>query len=203
MRGLLLKDFYTLKSSLKIMLLLIGVYGFIALKSQDYAMLNLIIAMMCVVLPLTSCGYDEKSHWDKLALSMPISRNDLALSKYIFGLLLATVGLLINVSLPFIIGSNQAIDLIWQSLTIYAASLVLLSFILPVIFKIGVEKGRLALFIIFILPTVMVMFVRDSSLPLPTQAQFDLFKIASPFLVVLVLMASMFLSTNILKKKAY
>lgn len=44
------------------------------------------IMVMCAILPTTFMSYDEKAKWDKYALSMPLSRDDMVISKYIISI---------------------------------------------------------------------------------------------------------------------
>ena len=82
MKGLLLKDWYTLTRQLKFILAMLVFFSI--LPGYSTVSFALVYAAM---LPITALAYDERSKWDELAAMMPYSVRELVLSKYILGLL--------------------------------------------------------------------------------------------------------------------
>lgn len=108
MKGLLIKDFYTVVTQLKIFVILIIVFALI----PGYSM-GAFAMVYAALLPINALAWDEQSKWDNLARMMPYSRFDLVFSKYLIGYIYI------------------------------AAALLLLALNLPLMFRMGVEKGRL------------------------------------------------------------
>ena len=66
MKGLLLKDWYTLIKQMKIMLVLMLVFA--CVPGYSMAAFAVVYAAM---LPVTALAYDERSKWDELAAMPP------------------------------------------------------------------------------------------------------------------------------------
>ena len=98
------------------------------------------IAFFCVAVPLSAL--DEKDNWDKFALASGVTRNQLAVSRYLLGLLI----FLPMWAISFILvaaGGMWNIENLSVLLSYGGIALLTIDVILPVIFKVGVEKGRL------------------------------------------------------------
>ncbi|MEA4890523.1 MAG: ABC-2 transporter permease [Clostridiaceae bacterium] len=68
MKGLLLKDYYTLFKQAKIFILLILVFA--VMPGESMTSFAVVYAAM---LPITALAYDERAKWDSLAAMMPYS----------------------------------------------------------------------------------------------------------------------------------
>lgn len=145
MGALLKKDFYTLNNQLRIYLLILVV--FIAFNREFGA---IFLPAWCSMLPYTSIAYDEQSKWDQLAAMMPYSVRDLVLSKYVFGwICVAVITLMMTVfQMVFsLAGFFEGPDCTAILLGVCVAISVM-SFSLPVIFRFGVERGRMLMFLL-------------------------------------------------------
>ncbi|MEG1783233.1 MAG: ABC-2 transporter permease, partial [Oscillospiraceae bacterium] len=108
MKGLILKDLYVLSKTFKVYGVLLLFYGVFGLTTGQP---NFMMGMVCVLLamlPITSLAYDERAKWDKYALTMPINKNDIVLSKYALGLLLSLIGAVISLVASVVIGDMGA-----------------------------------------------------------------------------------------------
>lgn len=211
MTGLILKDLLNLKKYMKQLGIVLIVFIFIAinLKSPSYVifMMILITSMMIV----TSMAYDESTKWDKYALTMPITKKDLAKSKYALLVILALSGGIISLILGFVIskvtGVSNYEEILLTSFGVTLASLVLFSILLPIIFKMGTEKARIIMLIIFAIPSILVTvlskYLKDLAITLPTEDQIMYLGYASPFIVLLIVFLSYNLSVSILNKKEF
>ena len=147
MKALLLKDFYVLWKQMRIFLLLIVVFsalpgGYSAIFAVTYAAL----------LPYSCVAYDERSKWDQLAAMLPYTVRDLVLSRYVLGWIaaLGTGMLSLLVQALFSLALHRGF---YPSVTVAAffACLVTLAVTMPLIFRFGVERGRLIMFLIIFL----------------------------------------------------
>lgn len=203
MSGILIKDFYNLKGQLKIAGVILLVYGIITLQSENYSMLSVMTGVFGMMLPVTACAYDEKAKWDRMALSMPLSLRDLAFSKYLLGAGLATAGLLINLIVLFLIGVDQVPGGMGFPLGVFAANMIFLSLLLPIVFHFGVEKGRMYMLGLFLIPTVLILLMQRRELPVIPEGVLEILKLLIPLLVVVMLAGSLRLSAGIMDRKEY
>lgn len=143
MKGLLLKDWYALRGQAGRLFFLIALYIVIGEFSGGVGSIGI---LLCAMLPTSCLAYDERAKWDRYALSMPLSVKDLVVSKYLLGYLMLAAGAalkLLAMALP--IGNGS--DFTSFVLTI-AVSLLYLALQLPILFKFGVENGRIGMMIV-------------------------------------------------------
>lgn len=147
MKALLLKDFYVLWKQMKVFLLLILVFS--ALPGSY----NTVFAVTyAALLPYSCVAYDERSKWDQLAAMMPYSTRDLVLSRYALGWIAGAGACLLSLILQggfaAILHRDVQADLLIAS---FFTCVITLAITLPLIFRFGVERGRLITFLIIFL----------------------------------------------------
>ncbi len=200
MKGLLLKDLVNLKQQTKIYIIVIAIWLAIALTSQDGSFLGGMICVLSVMLPITTLSYDEKAKWDKYALSMPVSRKQVVVSKYILALALSFTGCLISFAFNLFI-TKDANQSMLMSLMFWAFSIVAFSVILPLIYKLGVEKGRAMILVVFLAPTVLVILLSKLNIPLPSKEFLYNIKFVIPVFIIAALILSCYVSIKIFTNK--
>ena len=149
MKALLMKDFYTLWRQLRVYLLVMLV---ISVFNGAYG--NIFITIWAALLPYTAMAYDERSKWDQMAAMMPYSTRDIVVSKYVMGWLCTAAAALFAMVLQLlqtVLGSPLAAFAPVDNLMGCCASLCVLAITLPLMFRFGVEKGRLMMFLIIFL----------------------------------------------------
>lgn len=204
MKGLLLKDLLNLKKQWVIVGALIIFYALLALQSGSGAMLGGVLAVLAAMMPVTAFSFDEKAKWDKYALSMPVSRRDLVLSKYIFGLGFCVLAFAVNMVFNSLLDSgNKLKETLIISYALFAVSLLFMLLILPVLFRFGVEKGRLLMLAILFVPTAIVTLGVTSGSGLPDEKTLMHMLSLTPLLLILLLIASMALSLRIYARKEF
>jgi len=110
---------------------------------------------------------------------------------------LALSGGIISLILGFVIskltGVSNYEEILLTSFGVTLASLVLFSILLPIIFKMGTEKARIIMLIIFALPSILVTvlskYLKDLAI--------------TPFIVLIIVFLSYNLSVSILNKKEF
>ncbi len=146
-RGLLLKDIYELWAQSRVLLLLIAAYLLIPALTGGGTMLGSVGLLLLAMLPASAIGYDERSKWERYALTMPVTKRQLHAEKFLLGLLALTLGAALQLVLAFTFGHTE---LLLTVLLTYACGLAYLALLLPLLFKLGLEKGRM----LFLLLTV-------------------------------------------------
>lgn len=146
MRGLLIKELLGFRSNSKSFIPMFIIFLALGIITKDTSFIGMMLGSLCLGQVMNSFGYDDKASWEKFALSTPITRNDLVVSKYIYSLLLLFISLIITslFSLGLVVFKIKS-DLLEIVLVNYATFYVIgviLFVLLPLIFKFGIEKAR-------------------------------------------------------------
>lgn len=205
MIGLLIKDLINLKNSFRTSLLILALFSFMAYQSQDPTYLMGVFVLMMSIQSISSISYDELAKWDIYALTMPISRVKLVISKYILSIMLSIIALIISGTIAYLVilpTSNMSrLEFLLSAYLVFAISTLLLSVLLPLIYKYGVEKSRLLIFVVISIPVLIGIFFSKIGIGLPDENQLrNLFKV-SPFIIIVLLFISSFISCRIYKNK--
>ena len=153
MRGLFLKDLYTLIRQMKVFLLMIF---FFACIPGNFSLSSFTI-VYAALLSITALAYDESSGWNYLAAMMPYTVRARVWSKYCIGYLLTGVAFIIVLVVQGLLslagiaafGPEQILSMFF----VLAIALLLQAVNLPLMFVFGAVKGRLA----FIILTAVAM----------------------------------------------
>ena len=116
--------------------------------------------LLCGMIPVNLIGYDERSRWMQYCGTLPYTKAQVVSGKYL-------IGLFSQLTVLLVIGTAQAAKMIISGnfdfgefavliLLMLIVSMLSSSISLPFIFKLGVEKGRTAYY-------VMVGFVCGAS----------------------------------------
>lgn len=151
MLGFIKKDLAMIKSNFKLLGILIIIYTIMGfLGKMD---ISFILPFMSVMIMISSFSYDNYNNWDAYAISFPDGRKNGVKSKYITTILMVLVVSLITLILSFLISYvttksiNYGETLVTMLGTIFGTLLVL-TIMYPIIYKLGVEKARIAIFVI-------------------------------------------------------
>ncbi len=151
MKGLLLKDLYLLNKYCRSYLLIAVAFLGVSLFSDQNMFFLVYPCLFANLIPVTLLAYDERSQWEKFCGTLPYTRAQLVSVKYLIGLILQAGMLLLT-------GAVQAYRMIhagtfqWQAwgtllVMLFFMSGLVTSLALPLIFKLGTEKGRIAYYI--------------------------------------------------------
>ena len=153
MKGLLLKDWYMLKAYCRTYLMIAVIFFGVAFFSKDNLMFLFYPCILCGMIPINLLAYDESSHWQSCFLTLPYTRNQYVSCKYLIGLVIQ----LIITALSGIIFSIQMIssgtfilsEVLILILLVYMVSSLNAALCMPLIFRFGAEKGRIAFLLMF------------------------------------------------------
>lgn len=204
MRGLILKDLMNLKRHSRIYLVLIIFYFILGVLGGNKDMFNIMMVMgVAVMLPITALAYDERSKWDKYALTMPISRNKLVLSKYILTLILLVAAFIVCVLTSIFFTDTSFTEIVLVNLVTFSIGILMMSFILPIMFKFGVEKGRILMMIILFTPTAIIMLLSKVGVSNINEETLNMYINYLPIVAIVILILSVFISLSINRKKEF
>ena len=151
MKGLLLKDFYMMKKYCRAYLLITVLLIAVSFFAEENLFMTFYPCLLCGMIPVNLLAYDERSHWMEFCGTLPYTRAQIVSGKYL-------IGLLTQVTLLLLIGIAQGIRMAMDGAFVlqdYAVLMLLMlcvstiasSMTLPFTFKLGVEKGRIAYYV--------------------------------------------------------
>lgn len=214
MKGLILKDLLNLKKAIKTMLI-VGIAYSIFFSTVQPTFLTGILTLLFSMQSLSSFSYDEYAKWDSYALTLPISRKDLVLSKYILFMTFPIIGSVLSIILSTIIGlfkQTLMVEEIFASAMGFLFSMeILLLILLPLIFKFGIERGRIMItvvsFSIFGIGFLVIKLIQALNLPFLSLEQIYALTPIIPWIalvmVALIAYLSYQVSLQIVEKKEY
>ncbi|HHU71912.1 MAG TPA: ABC-2 transporter permease [Clostridiales bacterium] len=166
MAGLIIKDLINLKRYGKILGVLIAIYAIMSFINKDVSMFNGFFTVVLAMITISSYSFDEAAKWDSYALSMPVDRKDIVRGKYCLLLIITLIGLgislLFTVSINLYTGSNSLLKDFEFSIIGGLGLLFLYSIIIPFITRFGVEKARIIIIIVLMLPMAIGYLIKNS-----------------------------------------
>ena len=160
MKGLLLKDWYMMKKYCRYYLFCAVGFTILSVMSAGNMFFIFYPCLLCGMIPVNLIGYDERSRWMQYSGTMPYTKAQIVSGKYLIGLFSQLVILLLmgaaHAVKMMIAGDFVPGEFAVLMLLMLIVSTLSFSISLPFIFKLGVEKGRTAYY-------VMVGFVCAAS----------------------------------------
>ena len=201
MLGTIIKDLKNIFGQFIYYFVLMVVFMAVSVITENIYYYMGAIVFFCVAVPLSALAYDEKDNWDKFALASGVTRNQLAVSRYLLGLVIFLPMWAISFILVWA-GGMWDIENLSVLLSYGGIALLTLDAVLPVIFKIGVEKGR----IIYIF-TILIVLALGALLGFLVETIGGASILYSSVIVLALGVAGFFLSLkiacNIYKKKDF
>lgn len=148
MKGLLRKDLYMMGKYCRSYLLLVIVFLCVSVFGNDNLFFVFYPSLSSGMIPVSLLAYDERSRWMQYSGTLPYSKAQLVSGKYIIGLM-AQTAVLIATGIAQALRMNRNGIFRWDDfavlmLVIFGMAAVISSISLPFMFKLGVEKGRVA-----------------------------------------------------------
>lgn len=151
MKGLILKDIYTFGKSMRGCIGAIAIFLLFPFVGEKWAFMPLFACMMIGAIVQSWISMDERSKWQSYATTMPIKKCEYVSAKYLLALI-ATGAVMVATAITTTICMLSRGTFLWSSLTTmlalqFAISCLAVSVQLPWIFKYGVEKARIAYYV--------------------------------------------------------
>lgn len=214
MKGLLLKDIFNLRKVAKQYLLILAFFVCYCFFLRNPSFFPMMTVMSFSMMILTSLGYDEAAGFDKYALTLPVNREDLVRTKYLLLLLLIAsgfvVGMIGNILINlFIQGDREPV--LEQMISVAAVAAVFFlvyATMLPLVFKLGVEKARMTLMVCYIAVFAGVFFAIKQITRLGlekklTDGRMTALALAAAIGTILYFIGSYFVSVRIIRKREW
>ena len=216
MRGLLEKDLRLLKGQKNFFLIILLITVFLSLNSED----NFAVTYLTFIagfLTISSFGYDDNGNCMPFLLTLPVSRTLYVKSKYVLGFLLTFIGwaagMVISMVTALLHKAPPTVEAVLFQLAWVFLWMIMLSFVLPMLFKFGAEKGRMATLAMMLVFMAIVFVFTKLAETLGMDVDACLEALAGQQIVVLVagmaaaaliiLLISYSISVKIIQKKEY
>lgn len=200
MKAIFIKDCLNIKAQGKSILLVLLVWFVLCYFNGSGLFFSSLSVMYAMMLPITSMSIDEKSHFERYAMTMPVTRTSMALSKYVFGVFCSLILAVLGFAASLIIGDEPA-EALLSCAACFCVGLVFMSVLLPLIYKLGVEKARLSMMAIFVVFLIIFSFALERmgvELDNITDALMVL-----PLVTLAVMAVSMCISVGIYRRKEF
>ena len=152
MKALIYKDLVAVWKYCRRYLFLCGAMLVLSVFLEEYTFLQMYPLLLIGSLGSTLIAYDERDHWDRQVLTMPVTRKQYVTAKYLTCLLLQGPVLVLTAGAH---GLRLGMSGIFLGEVFWADVGVMLllgsasaSLILPFVFRNGSEKGRMAYLIV-------------------------------------------------------
>lgn len=147
MKGLLLKDFYEIKSYLFSFILLDAVFIVVSCLEKGNIFIILYPCIFSGMTAMSLIAYEEKEKWNVYADTLPYKRSQIVSAKYLISIIYSAVVIILMISAQtaaMLFRNDFDISLLLGVMTLMIVlSILPISLLLPFIFKFGVEKTRI------------------------------------------------------------
>lgn len=213
MRGLIIKDIYSLKKYWKSLCISMGFLAIYGIFLKNITFLSFIICFLSTTIILTILGDDEVSHWDKYALCMPLDRKMMVREKYavIVAILLTAGGISIIFGCIMAVITKQELASVLQASFLAFSMVALIAIIItPVFYKLGVQKARYIMIFCVLVPAFLIVgaakLVERSGIVLEEEMISQMVKnayIIIPLVLAVLMYVSYRISVSIYTKKEW
>jgi len=196
MYGLIKKDLMMIKQNFKILMLVFLV--FLGMSIMNESDMTFILPFMAVMVSISTFSYDNYNKWDAYAVTLPNGRKNVVRAKYISTLIFVFLSFIISMLSLFVMnkcGINIDLGLsISELIGCLIGILFIMIVMFPIMYKFGVEKGRIALFIIsFGITGLAVLLSQNIQINIPSNV-IDFFKNYYKVLIPIITCLFLFLS---------
>lgn len=164
MLGLVYKDLMVMRRTLLLYGAMGIVYGIIALYGDQYGMVFALMMIVSAMVPISAISYDERSKWDKIVNTMPLSRKEIVLSKYLLAILLTAISSVIIFAFYMLVPEMPLEEKAVITAVMAMMAMIYQAALMPVMFKFGSEKGRTMMLAILFVPAVLIFAIGEMNI---------------------------------------
>ena len=155
MKGLLLKDWYQVRTNMKTMYLTVAfvLVIWVLSTSSAYVFPVSYAAIFLGILPVNLLTYDQSVGWVEYGRTLPVSKKTLVAEKYLIGLFCAAAAIVIGGLFITVISLRTGTTPDKDALSLLAGSvcaiLLINGIMLPLYYRFGAEKARMLYMLMF------------------------------------------------------
>ena len=173
MKGLILKDLYMAAKYCRAYALIALVFLGVSVVNGEDTFFLFYPCLLCGMIPANLLAYDERSKWLQYSATLPYSKAQIVSAKYVIGLMaqlvvLIATGIARSVQMRLSGNSNPA-ELVLLLETILLLSAFASSIAMPFMFRWGVEKGRIAYYVMVGVVCAGAIVAKDLIAVIPVQ----------------------------------
>ena len=212
-KGLLKKDLYNLASYKTTLIIIVIFCGMAIIGTDAIYWGSVVIGIIVGMISLSTFSYDEMAKSNRYILTLPVTRKEIVLEKYILAIGATILGSLLGFVLTLLIGNimnyvrpDNVIDINIDTLLattiggLFGVSLIQ-AIQIPSIFKWGAEKGRIQMFIVlFVLALIgsgVGFLIKESGLSVDIAKLESVLKNFGLFLLILLSFIIYFISYKV------
>lgn len=218
MKGLLIKDLRILMCQKSSMVIFIGIAMLMLIGGMDVSFCIGYATMLMTILMIGTISYDEHENCMSFLLTLPISRKEYVFSKYVFtvlGIFLVDLLMLLAICIYEMIQPSGVLlkEYMIIGVIMLAAAIMLISLLIPIDLKFGVEKSKFVMAAVSMLVgAVTILLARFSDyIPYSIRRMLEKITVATPEITMLVfggislvvLILSILISIRIIEKRDY
>ncbi len=210
MIGLLKKDFRLLSNYGKILLVMAGFFLVVSISMKTVAFAAGVILIMGLMMTVNTISYDDMSHFSEYSITLPVSRKVQVIEKYLLSCCILGIGMgivaVLNLIFRFVFPENtDMVESVASTLLCTALGMVIVSLMIPLVYKFGAEKARILIILIGMSPALLIFLLSGDmewELSISERTIFTLFSV-SPLAGFVFMIVSCLVSIRIFQKKQF
>ena len=163
MIGMIKKDLLMIKNNYKAIIVAMVLFVFYSITFEMN--MTFFLPFMGLMLCISTINYDEYNNWHTYATALPQGKINVVNSKYIttigITLVLTVVSALVSIIISSVRGTINISESFSTIMGELLAIIFMMSILIPVLFKYGQEKGRMAMIIIGMLIFGIVFLFKE------------------------------------------
>lgn len=210
MLGLIKKDLFMAKGNFKTIAIIFVVFTFTAINgNENFAFIP---AFMSVMIMMSTFSYDEYNKTDAFISTLPNGKKNAIKSKYAATLFIVFISVILTfivcVAVGYAKNSLNMEYIISTTIGCCVGVILLQSIIYPVIFKYGIEKSRIGIFVGVFGITGIVAFLTKSGYTITIPQHILVFlnnywMVIIPLITIMILFLSYKISEHLYCKKEF
>lgn len=165
MRGLIRKDLFLMKKSMGSTLLILAFLVILFSTMMGVASGMAMIPISFSILILSTFSYDEAAKWDTYVLSTPTAKRRVVLSKYLSALVMTVLGAVFSAITAVVVlvlrNETWSQEVTLTFLTSVGFACCMNAVLLPLVYRFGPERARIALMAVIFVPICLAALMRN------------------------------------------
>ena len=173
-KGLITKDILQLKTYKRTLIIFIVIFTLTSISGEGGIgkMLAIMLTLGFGMFSMASFNYDELNKADRYILTLPLSKKQVVLSKYILVICSTVIGSIIGITLGVILtfAINKQVPNIEELISVGLGSVLGIGIIeaiqIPCVYKWGAEKGRIQMVVVTALVALLaggIIFIGEKA----------------------------------------
>lgn len=211
-KGLITKDILQLKTYKRTLIIFIVIFTLTSISGEGGIgkMLAIMLTLGFGMFNMASFNYDELNKADRYILTLPLTKKQVVLSKYILVICSTIIGSIIGITLGVILtfAINKQVPNIEELISVGLGSVLGIGLIeaiqIPCVYKWGAEKGRIQMVIVTALVALLaggIIFIGEkANIQLPTNNILNILNTFLPLIFIGLIIIIYYISYKVAYK---